>query len=256
MWREFEDGQRWRALAVQARVFRDDRSNSATLSPATTEAYESWWPEHTPAWAARYARDKDLASAEYREIEELWEASKKALEIERKRLQQDAEAAGRRARRAFWALMAAVSMVVLLVLVLIGGFFAAQLRQQQTLAAASAAEQQLGKVRALADRLAEANRDAANAVKAGDERLRQALDLLKVGRITEAEPLLRAVAQDKDARSQMQRDLSVSYNKVGDVQFIQNGLDIIAQLKARSPDNTTLPKDLAWFESQIAKLNR
>ena len=58
--REFEDGQRWRALAVQARVFRNDKS--ATLSPATTEAYEPWWPEHTRAWAARYARDKDLAS--------------------------------------------------------------------------------------------------------------------------------------------------------------------------------------------------
>jgi tetratricopeptide (TPR) repeat protein len=125
MWREFEDGQRWRALAVQARVFRDDRSNSATLSPATTEAYESWWPEHTPAWAARYARDKDLALAEYREIEELWEASKKALEIERKRLQQDAEAAGKRARRTFWALIAAVSIVVVLALVLTAGGFLA-----------------------------------------------------------------------------------------------------------------------------------
>jgi hypothetical protein len=51
VWREFEDGQRWRALAVQARMFRSDKS--ATLSPATTEAYEPWWPEHTPAWAAR-----------------------------------------------------------------------------------------------------------------------------------------------------------------------------------------------------------
>ncbi len=42
LWREFEDGRRWRALAVQARVFRNDKSKNATLSPATTEAYESW----------------------------------------------------------------------------------------------------------------------------------------------------------------------------------------------------------------------
>jgi NACHT domain len=35
MWREFKDGQRWRALAVQARLFRDDASESATLSPNT-----------------------------------------------------------------------------------------------------------------------------------------------------------------------------------------------------------------------------
>ena len=72
MWREFEDGQRWHALAVQARMFRDDRSRSATLSPATTEAYASWWPERTPAWAARYARDRDLAREEYRQVSELW----------------------------------------------------------------------------------------------------------------------------------------------------------------------------------------
>jgi WD40 repeat protein len=95
VWREFEDGQRWRALAVQARVFRNDKS--ATLSPATTEIYEPWWPEHTRAWAARYARDKESASDEYEEIEELWQASKKALEVERTRLQRETRAAKERA---------------------------------------------------------------------------------------------------------------------------------------------------------------
>src|SRR5262249_47315203 len=86
VWREFEDGQLWRALAVQARMFRDDKSKSATLSPATTEAYETWWPEHTAAWAARYARSKMLALEEYRDVEELWQASKKGLELQRTRL--------------------------------------------------------------------------------------------------------------------------------------------------------------------------
>jgi hypothetical protein len=42
LWREFEDGQRWRALAVQAQVFRADKTKSATLNPATTEVYETW----------------------------------------------------------------------------------------------------------------------------------------------------------------------------------------------------------------------
>jgi uncharacterized protein YjbI with pentapeptide repeats len=86
LWQEFEDGQRWRALAVQARMFRDDKTKRATLSPATTEVYEPWWPKRTPAWAARYARDKKLASEEYREVKDLWEASEKALELERTRL--------------------------------------------------------------------------------------------------------------------------------------------------------------------------
>jgi WD40 repeat protein len=95
MWREFEDGQRWRALAVQARVFRNDRNRLATLSPATTEAYASWWPEHTEAWAARYARDRDRASEEYREVGELWHASQEALEVERARLEREAAAGAR-----------------------------------------------------------------------------------------------------------------------------------------------------------------
>jgi hypothetical protein len=97
LWREFEDGQRWRALAVQARVFHADKTKNATLNPATTEVYETWWPEHTPAWAARYARDKNLASEEYREVEELWHASKKVLEIRRTHLEREAQAAKKQA---------------------------------------------------------------------------------------------------------------------------------------------------------------
>jgi hypothetical protein len=31
--------------------------------------------------------------------------------------------------------------------------------------------------------------------------------------------------------------------------------DIIARLKAQSPDNAQLPEDLAWFESQIRALS-
>jgi hypothetical protein len=31
----------------------------------------------------------------------------------------------------------------------------------------------------------------------------------------------------------------------------RQGRDIIAQLVRRSPDNATLPKDLAWFDSQM-----
>jgi hypothetical protein len=34
----------------------------------------------------------------------------------------------------------------------------------------------------------------------------------------------------------------------------RQGRDIIARLKAASPTNARLPKDLAWFEAQIAAL--
>jgi tetratricopeptide (TPR) repeat protein len=87
LWREFEDGQRWRALVVQAQAFRDD--SSATLSPATTEAYLPWWPKHTAAWATRYASNREDAAAEYQDVAALWEASKVALEQERTRLERE-----------------------------------------------------------------------------------------------------------------------------------------------------------------------
>src|SRR5262249_28643755 len=115
--REFEDGQRWRALAVQARVFRTDKS--ATLSPATTEAYESWWPEHTPAWATRYASDKDTAPEEYGDIEALWRASQTALEQDRTRLEREAHDAKERLRLQRYvsrgALLAALLMAIVVV---------------------------------------------------------------------------------------------------------------------------------------------
>jgi hypothetical protein len=34
----------------------------------------------------------------------------------------------------------------------------------------------------------------------------------------------------------------------------RKGRDIIAQLKTQAPDNATLPKDIAWFDGQIAAL--
>jgi hypothetical protein len=33
-----------------------------------------------------------------------------------------------------------------------------------------------------------------------------------------------------------------------------DGREIIAKLQAAAPTNATLPKDLAWFDEQIAKL--
>ena len=61
-----------------------------------------------------------------------------------------------------------------------------------------------------------------------------------------------------------QRDLALSYGRVGMVKAQQDaredarsafrqGWDIIAELLRRSPDNATLPKDLAWFDGQIAE---
>jgi hypothetical protein len=151
MWREFEDGQRWRALAVQGRLFRDDASRSATLSPATTEAYGSWWTAHSAAWAARYARDAESASAEYEEVQKLWQASQQALEQERARLGREAEAKAmvEASRRVAQRTLAGLAAAVVLALIAIASGIYARFQRDEANLQRSAAEEQ--------ETLAEAN---------------------------------------------------------------------------------------------------
>jgi hypothetical protein len=63
-----------------------------------------------------------------------------------------------------------------------------------------------------------------------------------------------------------QRDLAISYGRVASVEARQGARDqalsklraardIIVRLKAQSPDNAQLPKDLAWVESLIRALS-
>jgi hypothetical protein len=60
-----------------------------------------------------------------------------------------------------------------------------------------------------------------------------------------------------------QRDVAAGYGRVALIRVRQGSLadalnafrqgrEIIAQLVGRSPDNATLPGDLAWFDSQIS----
>ena len=62
-----------------------------------------------------------------------------------------------------------------------------------------------------------------------------------------------------------QRDLAVSHGLVATVlagtgqtaealEGLRKGRDIIVRLRALSPDNATLPRDLAWLDGQIVRL--
>jgi len=75
LWRESEDGQKWRFLVVQAQAFSTNRH--AKLNIATTAAYERWWSAHNQTWAARYAGQQKDASREYADVKKLWEASRR-----------------------------------------------------------------------------------------------------------------------------------------------------------------------------------
>ena len=75
------------------------------------------------------------------------------------------------------------------------------------------------------------------------------------GRLTKADP----------GNAGWQRDLALSHGRVaialtsgganGDaLTAFRHGRSIIAALAEQSPDNATLPKDLTWFDDQIAAL--
>ena len=89
---EFQDGLIWRALAVQAQLFANDRK--ACLDPATTGQREPWYEgiRQRPAWAARYliSRERDMPpeeQPEWRAVSDLMRASHVLREAELKRVQ-------------------------------------------------------------------------------------------------------------------------------------------------------------------------
>jgi hypothetical protein len=73
------------------------------------------------------------------------------------------------------------------------------------------------------------------------------------------------LAKSDPRNASWQRDLALSHGHVAMVLVgqgsrseaataFEQGRDIIVQLRRQSPDNAALPKDLAWFEAQLASL--
>ena len=75
------------------------------------------------------------------------------------------------------------------------------------------------------------------------------------------------LAKADPGNSGWRRDLALSHGRVATVlarhgsrreavHAFEQGRAIIVRLRQQSPDNATLPKDLAWFEAEIAALNK
>jgi hypothetical protein len=75
-------------------------------------------------------------------------------------------------------------------------------------------------------------------------------------------PIREGLAKADPGNADWQRDLALSYGRVAFIEMRQGvrddalkafrqGRDIITQLMWRSPDNATLSKDLAWFDTQM-----
>ncbi len=78
---------------------------------------------------------------------------------------------------------------------------------------------------------------------------------------------LSLLAASSPGNAGWQRDLAASYGRIATVESrlgarddalarFRRGRNIIARLSRQSPDDATLPKDLAWFDAQIAHLDR
>ncbi|MEA3065660.1 MAG: hypothetical protein QOJ27_2112 [Sphingomonadales bacterium] len=89
LYREFEDGLIWRALAVQARLFRTDKT--ACLDSATTDRRDPWYDSlgSRAAWAERHLIDRGDCppekEPEWLAVRELMEASRQERRRERRR---------------------------------------------------------------------------------------------------------------------------------------------------------------------------
>jgi hypothetical protein len=79
---------------------------------------------------------------------------------------------------------------------------------------------------------------------------------------TSSHDIFERLAQADPGNAGWLRDLALSYGRVGLIEMrqgvrddalkaLRQGRDIIEQLVRRSPENVTLPKDLAWFDNQI-----
>jgi tetratricopeptide (TPR) repeat protein len=75
------------------------------------------------------------------------------------------------------------------------------------------------------------------------------------------------LAKADPENAEWQRDHALSHGRIGTVEArlgahanalkaFREGRDIITWLKTQAPDNATLSKDIAWFDSQIAALER
>ncbi len=73
------------------------------------------------------------------------------------------------------------------------------------------------------------------------------------------------LAKADPANAGWQRDVASSYGRVAMVEAqrenreralagYRHGREIIKVLRARSPDDATLPRDLAWFDARISAL--
>jgi hypothetical protein len=75
------------------------------------------------------------------------------------------------------------------------------------------------------------------------------------------------LAKTDPGNAEWQRDLSVSLSRLADVhkqsgdkakarEYLRQGQAIMARLTKLSPDNAAWRNDLAWFDAQIAALDR
>jgi tetratricopeptide (TPR) repeat protein len=102
--------------------------------------------------------------------------------------------------------------------------------------------------------VAEAVNAAAKGAQEGDDRLKRALDLLKANKVTEAEALFRAVAEDKAARiKQDSKDAAAAYRNLGAIAGLadpKRALDAYSQAVTLDPDDLRGLFWVGWLQKE------
>jgi tetratricopeptide (TPR) repeat protein len=170
-----------------------------------------------------------------------------------------------RAQRKQWRLRAAVAAVIVVLAIVGGGFYWQSHQQKQTLAEIAALVDKYSlatPAQAAVPGAKQSLTEAITAIAEGaatDPRYANALALLKAGKPDEAEPLLKAIAEDKEKRADKNaKDAAAAYRNLASIAAVSNpgrARDYYARAARLDPSDVDGMFQNGWFQLQAGQLD-
>jgi tetratricopeptide (TPR) repeat protein len=170
-----------------------------------------------------------------------------------------------RERRRQARLRTAVATVIAVLVIAGGGLFWQSYQQKQTLTEISALVDKYSLTTSAEAAIPVAKQSLTQAITAiaqgaaTDPRYAQALALLKAGKPNEAEPLLKAVAEDKEKRADKDaKDAAAAYRNLASIAAVSDpgrARDYYAQAARLDPSDVSGMLQNGWFQEQAGQLD-